>query len=876
MTVHAVAGPVRARGKRSPWQRILAVAIASLGLLLVGTSPAEGQRWVSPEELEQVRARVGALIEGAYEDYDFLDLDDAERKLGEARSLIEQYGLDPALLLEVNLLDGVLNALHGHEARAIQRFREALDVDPQAGLHPYYLNPTMEMLLGEARRLGPMRAMLAQPTVQYLQPIADLPPGWVPRDLRSLRRFETDDMPVAIASTGPDTWLFGSPDNVREVEASGRVRQRLPLRLPGNWRCRWDARDRPGLAGVCRSEIRRENEDNLFEIHAVWCESGACNSHRLHQGTDRQLRALDVYAAPTGEPVVAFLIPRDRENETPARVAVYRGSQQLFVTEPPEGGGIGRLTQAGRIGAQVAVNAQGMPVLAIRRGSTGVVMTPAGQSEPFQTSFAWDLVADPFGAAHLVFYDPRTRSLMAGRVEPERPALFTPQMLDTAESGFENSVQWIDDRLVVDYYFYRNAFYKGLRRVEVSPSGQPIAPPIDLSHSELDNVGWGIVSSSHLRAGGVMCYGVGQSAAFNLASADEARVPRGECTVVDDIRTVRADEPDHPNYRNYFFLGGIGTWYRPWFFNTLKPDAQEDLQELGEPFDLRYRAGAALQNEAILEGRVGRVRLGMAYAQSLANRIEGQFGEALPSAISRQFRGLVGVDDLIGNHDLQLQFRGSWLNLAILDDGNPANNTVASSSVNEIWISAINIYRMRYGLRYQSFDTRVPIYTYRAGPVSRNADARYRYQPGLSGPTDVQMHDITAIFGYSLLDYAGKYETRLSRLYADAVGGAGIALARIQDDGTERSDDESSPVTFAAFGESELGYMWYRRYAGAGQLGLYFKGGLRGSLQYRGSAKRPSDREARGDDSDQEPRTIRTFSLIDYRAGPFIQIGAVF
>ena len=313
-------------------------------------------------------------------------------------------------------------------------------------------------------------------------------------------------------------------------------------------------------------------------------------------------------------------------------------------------------------------------------------------------------------------------------------------------------------------------------------------------------------------------------------------------------------------------MAGGGVWYRPWEMWSISPDS-EDLDG-AVPYDLRYEVGAALQTEATLEGRVGRTRLGLSWAQSIASDIEDELFADAPPLLARQLRGLISIDRLLGNHDLQLQFRSSRMRAEIQDfSSNQFLPGVIETQANEVWLSAMNIYRMRYGLRYQNFDTQIPVYEYfRPGNTPSFSFQRAYVQP-------TRMHDIGFIFGYSLLDYAVKYETRMSRFYLDTTFGAGVAIARPI--GQDVVKDQKTPVTFSAFGELEAGLLLYRRFAGLAQLGFYTRLGARVWGEWRGFAGKPDDVKTDAEDyEDDETRT--QFNLVDVRYGPFVQVGLVF
>lgn len=129
--------------------RLLAPVLCATSLIAVLATSAAAN--------PQIEAAVDTLIESAYDDYDFLELDAALTKLQEARSLAERHGLGPDQLLEIHLLTGIVAGAGGDEARAIEAFRRALAIDAGAAIHPFYITPTLEALFEQARGLGPWR-----------------------------------------------------------------------------------------------------------------------------------------------------------------------------------------------------------------------------------------------------------------------------------------------------------------------------------------------------------------------------------------------------------------------------------------------------------------------------------------------------------------------------------------------------------------------------------------------------------------------------------------------------------------------------------------------------------------------------------------------
>jgi hypothetical protein len=700
-----------------------------------------------------------------------------------------------------------------------------------------------------------------------------------------------EDLPTAVMAVGDGSFIVGRDRDVEQIAANGMVLARWASSIPAGTRCTWQAVGDYLLIGSCErrySVTVGDQQEARVDLSVAGCGDGECNHSMTLAGVDpSEFRGLTAgYHASRG--ILHAVLHRRQTNDegvelNPEQVEVYlqgsrvhvepvnRDDEMGSVTADRSPGRFLRLGNLGRVDVQLGLLSTGASVTAVRVGST-LTLRVAGKPDlgPFRSSYDWHLLVGSDDTVHLVYYEPDSRSLQHLRVPLSASSAPIPQTVDSSESGFESHVTAEADGIHVWYYFYRNAFYKGLRHVVLPWTGGAQVGPLDVLHSEQNNLGWGVVASGASAGQRLLCYGVGRSAQFTMAATSSPEVPSGQCSVVPAYLTHEVPEVRHPRYRPFFFMAGGGLWARPWNMWSISPST-EDLDG-SPPYDIRYDIGSAIQSEAVLEGRIGRTRLGLSYARSFTEELEdtvitSALGDA-PKLVTSQFRGLVSFDRLLGSHDLQLQFRSSQMNVEIRDESpNPFENRLLEGQATEVWLLAMNIYRMRYGLRYQNFSTVLPVYRYEAGA----GQSEYRFVGAGSG--EVRMHDIGAIFGYSLLDYAAKYETRLRRFYLDGNVGAGIALAQFEQLGEDGNSD--TPIQPSVFAEAEAGYLMYRRYAGAGQLGLYMKLGVRVFGEWRGFAGKPGDRDS-GDEDFDEDSTVDAFNLVDLRYGPFLQLGTVF
>ncbi len=121
-------------------------------------------------------AQIRALVDGAYDDYDNLRLDEAEGRLRQATDIATRSGSASSGAAEAWLMLGVVeHATTGDAGTVLNHFVQALLIDPSASLHPYYATPTLQELLDQAREFAPAPTQQAQ-TPPPQQPVQQQPP----------------------------------------------------------------------------------------------------------------------------------------------------------------------------------------------------------------------------------------------------------------------------------------------------------------------------------------------------------------------------------------------------------------------------------------------------------------------------------------------------------------------------------------------------------------------------------------------------------------------------------------------------------------------------------------------------------------------------
>lgn len=180
---------------------LLGVVLAALLCAAVLVAP-------SPVAAQDSASRVSALVDQAMADYDMLQLDAAQAALGEAIRISQEQGVRTSAAAQAWVMSGVINyALTGDATQALNPFVEALLIDPETAINPYYATPTLDEIMEQARMIVPAPSEPAPP-VQPSPPPQPVQPPPPPTQARPVIghtpvREGRAGAPVAITVTIP-------------------------------------------------------------------------------------------------------------------------------------------------------------------------------------------------------------------------------------------------------------------------------------------------------------------------------------------------------------------------------------------------------------------------------------------------------------------------------------------------------------------------------------------------------------------------------------------------------------------------------------------------------------------------------------------------
>ncbi len=437
------------------------------------------------------------------------------------------------------------------------------------------------------------------------------------------------------------------------------------------------------------------------------------------------------------------------------------------------------------------------------------------------TMYDWGAGRSDGGHFHLTAYDYDTRSL---RLAVAREGLWDWHAidLDGPESGWQHSVAARGERFFVLYYYFRNAFNRGLR-LAVLRNGE-----LEANHTYAraleHNLGWepllGIAPDGSVEV-------------RYLENVDEEARRADRFPTVDALLARRVGDYTggwEDEHRDLFLFGGADAGYSAWRVFAPRPPHDEATLRI----DAEYDYDPALVMTFPLELRYGSLSLGVSYARNVVGeQIAAGAGEAAGRSF-QFFAGYLGFDRLFLGHDVRLtvgegRFRGAYR-----DDDGPR---VADTGLRTVELALLNQWRIQYGLQYRRYDLLQPLYAYYA---ARDA-TEYVYAG--TAVVDAEVHRVEAFIGYSNLDYLAKYETRYSGLGIDAKASVGAGILRW--DEVEFDGHGSSATGELALGASlRLSYLLYRRFHGLRGAGFYLRAGYEATALSNGIVPgRPAERE---------------------------------
>jgi len=459
--------------------------------------------------------------------------------------------------------------------------------------------------------------------------------------------------------------------------------------------------------------------------------------------------------------------------------------------------------------------------------------------------------------------------------------------VDGPESGAANAaVRHGDNGVVAFHYFYRNSYHKGVRAT-VWEDG--MADPVWTGD---------IFASRDLNPGRRFLVAATPQGRIAAAWPNDARKKKEGWTIRtwDHPGQLQQDEVAAPDgweakHKNWFVMAGAGAGYAMWTFSSPGPDEEGFVSVPAEEavLDSAYSVAPSIMTSATLEARYGVWSFGASYARGLLEDAADEAG--LSSKQFDRLYGQLGVDQIIKYHDIRVAFRAGRVDMGYQINSSREGVSDAgtlASNYRRIDVYLLNTWRVRYGLFNQSYRAALPFYVW----AIDEGQTSYRYID--SFPSTLQFNDYGLTVGYSRLDYAAKFENKVTAPFIDADVGLGFSSARLDSSYTPEDTDTGTTTAVTTYsGDTlqqaepeaitrsttfmipfnlEAGGILLRRTAKLRGLGWYGRVGYRVTGSISGSASKPADL----DEAATSARQRVTYSRFELRHGPFFGVGAVF
>ena len=484
------------------------------------------------------------------------------------------------------------------------------------------------------------------------------------------------------------------------------------------------------------------------------------------------------------------------------------------------------------------------------------------------------MLYDRRGNPHVFWHQSNSRSFAHRYVDPAGPAVQV-ETVDSVESGASAAgVRLGPQGVLTFHYFFRNSYYKGVKATFwPQGEGEP-AFQVDIASGRDDNPGWNLLAASTPQGRVLMGY-----------TAD----PKGKggyvlrlFDSVDDVKAAAKPEPEgwEKKHKKAFLLAGAGVAYVDWQLMSAPTEAG-DLEGVEDPgryqITSEYLLAPSLMGEATAEAKLGRLSFGASYARQAIK--DGLSEAGLSEAEVNRLYGTIGVDRIIKYHDVRVQVRrgqmvGTYDLRPEQTEGSPV--TARSGTIDQTYermdVYLLNTWRVRYGILRQSERLTLPFYAYSI----EEGETDYAFAGSFTSAATVT--DTAFTLGYSRLDYAAKFENKVSRLFLDGDIGIGLSRADLDRsvevggwDGAPSETVSEVRTVFLPF-NVETGYILMRRSYDLHGLGWWARAGLRAEGNVTGIVHKPGERE----EAAEESSVTTTFSRMELRSGPFFNLGAVF
>ena len=230
-----------------------------------------------------------------------------------------------------------------------------------------------------------------------------------------------------------------------------------------------------------------------------------------------------------------------------SRLLLFRGGQVQREWTAPEHARLGVV--------RLLLDENDEPIVIGRRGKK-IELLYQGQRQTLleKTDYDWSVARDAAGYVYLLAYDYSNRSLMMTFSSGDLQE-WKLRMVDSAEAGWHHALSMWNDQLVVAYYYYRNAFNKGLNLATID-KGEIINRRF---HRERNgNAGW--------EPSVVIDHG-GKVTLSYLGNVSEKRRTTHRFGSVDKL--FAQEEPEYAgawedHYRNWLIVAGADTAFQWW------------------------------------------------------------------------------------------------------------------------------------------------------------------------------------------------------------------------------------------------------------------------------------------------------------------------
>ncbi|MCK6546447.1 hypothetical protein L6R52_11405 [Myxococcota bacterium] len=508
--------------------------------------------------------------------------------------------------------------------------------------------------------------------------------------------------------------------------------------------------------------------------------------------------------------------------------------------------------------AHLFVDPKSEPIVVMRRGST-IELWYAGRTTKIaeDSDYDWSVAIDGRGRLSVLRYAQDTRAFFVHST-PALGGTWQSAVIDGREAGWQHSLALHGDQLWTLYYYYRNAFNKGLK-LAVIEDGQ-VARNTTFRREEETNLGWepllGARADGSLRVSFLEDVDEGRRAelAFDSLDAMLANHPAevtGSWT--DEARFVEVEAGVRP---------GLQWWH------VGAPDPPED--ESPVRYSPSYRYDPGLVTSVFVSARIGSVHLGATYAQDLLGRtVESEAGPVARRAL-QLFSGTLGFDELFAGHDVRVTWERAKVEGEYVD---ATSQRDADTRLDFVEFALINQWRVKYGLQFRAYDLTEPIYGYYAAPN----DPKYTFVG--ADVVDASIKRIELFLGYSRLDYLTKYETRFFGPVWELGLGGGLGISTFPD--IQLGGREvGSNVQLALSASARVGLAYYQRFRALRGAGAHVSLGYQAwGLSHGFTTGKPDDRKSETDE-EREALTKEDFQSkvahFQLFHGPYLSVGVVY